>query len=310
MFSFCCCAENEEVVMVDLHGEQETQPGYEENPETGYSQASRAQAGGDGPGKFLRNIGEVPAKDPGTAPYRPQVVSVMGARPLSAIQAQQRQNQALLERVGQGVTSGQRRNFDAYSAAMAAVPPSGPSQVKGSGFAPVPFEFRVNVRRLPGSMLGLELDLLDEAQAQVVDVKPGLVNDYNQTAPRDEQVRSRDWIVEANGRRGSLTEIHRRLKRDEHLDLVIRRCAAFPVQIRQEGPGNDLGLELKRAAAGLSLQIVDTRNVFRDWNATNPLRAVKNFDRIVEVNGVTNDTARMMDQMNSALDLRLMIVSR
>jgi len=177
------------------------------------------------------------------------------------------------------------------------------------GPLPAPFEFKVTVEKTTGcSILGFELDLLDGQRAQVCSVKPGVIQNYNETVDEKFKIQSRDWVLEVNGVSGNVQDMYKKLKGDAYVSLLLRRTATFVVNVRQKEKDGSLGLSVKRAAAGVSLLLLEVHDVFKEWNAQHPRRAVKKFDRIMEVNGVSSNTSQMVEELQSASMLKLLFM--
>lgn len=175
---------------------------------------------------------------------------------------------------------------------------------------PKPFEFRATIERKPGIILGFELDLLDGVRAQVCTIRPGVVEDYNKAGAGEEAIKTTDYIVEVNGAKGKAQDLYRKLKKGEGaIDLLLRRCPTYIVRVQQKVKDGSLIDTLKRAREGVSLLLLEVHDVFKDWNAANPLRNVRKHDRILEVNGVSMNTTKMLEELQDAIHLVLVMQS-
>jgi len=154
-------------------------------------------------------------------------------------------------------------------------------------------DFFVSIQKSPDSSLGLELDLMDDVNAQVCGIDAGLVQSYNETAQPDVQVRVGDFITAVNGFSGDARKLLQRLKSEPAATLHVRRPGEAALSV--ERGGLMLGLDLQKAPGGCSLLIHDIREgAVQNFNAANPHRELKRGDRIVAVNGCRGSTAAMM----------------
>merc|ERR1712232_1402455 len=155
------------------------------------------------------------------------------------------------------------------------------------------FEFNVTINKTPGSVLGLELDLMDDVLAQVCGIDAGLIQSYNHTVKPELQVAVGDFIVEANGQSGDAKQLLEILRTEAQSVVLVRRPAEITVLVsKDEGL---LGLELQKAPRGHSLLIHEVKDgLIQKWNLTNPDKELKPRDRIVAVNGNRANTAMMM----------------
>jgi hypothetical protein len=170
-------------------------------------------------------------------------------------------------------------------------------------------DFQVTLQKTPGLILGLELDLLDGVHALVCGVKPGIVANYNSTAPPARAVNLLDWIVEVNGITGNAQDMHNRLKLDKTIELRVLRTETFTVQITQDR-SRTFSAVLKCATVGNALLIIDeSYSPLKAWSDEHPSKAVRTNDRIVEVNGMRGNTGDMMQQIQNVGDLTLVILS-
>jgi hypothetical protein len=163
-------------------------------------------------------------------------------------------------------------------------------------------EFRVTVEKSPspGLLLGLELDLLDGVNAMVCGIRPGILANYNCEAPPDTQLKTRDWIVEVNGVRNDALAMHKRLKEDNKLDVLVRRTKPFSVKLSQAQKGS-LCAGLMHAPHGVSLLVINDGHGITE-------HGLKKNDRIVEVNGDADLPERMMCTIREASQLKLTIL--
>lgn len=83
-------------------------------------------------------------------------------------------------------------------------------------------EFKVTITKLPNSRLGIDVDLSAGGSLMVDQINEGLVMDWNKANP-DKAVKSGDHIVEVNGSRGNAQQLTEVCKRDEKLEMTVKR---------------------------------------------------------------------------------------
>jgi hypothetical protein len=186
-----------------------------------------------------------------------------------------------------------------------------PLNVGSSGAGPAssvagPEEFLVCVDKPTGGITGLELDPLDKKTMQVCNVRAGVIRSYNSTAAPDAQVKAGDVIVAVNGFRGDSREMIKRFQEDVTIELVLMRPKPWRVNIKQKA--GELLSSLKCAASGISLLLVEVPSMLDQHNASNPSRALRQDDRIVNVNGVERDVRKMLEQVDRSTELDMLII--
>jgi hypothetical protein len=155
---------------------------------------------------------------------------------------------------------------------------------------------------------GMELDLTDEVHPLVCHILPGSIHNYNKQAPADEQIMPRDWVVEVNGVRDDAKAMYKRIQDDKTLEFQIRRTKPFTVTLNQF-ERVFFGKSLVGASKGMALMITSISDGVEQYNEKNPLTALKVTDRIVEVNGIAQDSKRMMQAIDTAAELKLVILT-
>mmetsp|Transcript_126013 Transcript_126013/g.356341 ORF Transcript_126013/g.356341 Transcript_126013/m.356341 type:complete len:220 (-) Transcript_126013:77-736(-) len=168
-------------------------------------------------------------------------------------------------------------------------------------------DFTVNITKSPGSLLGLELDLMDDEFAQVVGIEAGCVQTYNRTAPQDAQLQAGDFITAVNSNSGDAKGILETLKSSEELNISVRRCCEIDVTISKDDGA--VGMDLHKAPRGFALLVHEVRDGgIQAWNTANPSKAVGPKDRITCVNGTRENTSAMMKLVKEVPNLELKIV--
>jgi hypothetical protein len=169
-------------------------------------------------------------------------------------------------------------------------------------------EFTVKLRKPVGASLGVEVDSLDGATKQICKITDGLVKQYNDQCTDDKRVQLGDFLVTINGVKGSTEKMTQRLLTDTSLEIVVRRLIPWEVTLTQPNPAKLRPL-LQRAAEGRSLLLSSADDVlFKDWNASNPDLTIRKYDRIVRINGIENDSALLMKQVDTMNGLSMSMI--
>jgi hypothetical protein len=184
--------------------------------------------------------------------------------------------------------------------------PNAGSSASGAASGIGPEEFLVSVDKPTGGITGLELDPLDKKTMQVCNVRAGVIRSYNNTAAPDLQVKAGDVIVGVNGCRGDSREMIKRFQEDVTIDLVLMRPKPWRVNLKQKS--GELLASLKCAASGISLLLVEVPQALEEWNATNPSKALRQDDRIVNVNGIERDVRKMLEQVDRSSELEMLVI--
>lgn len=169
-----------------------------------------------------------------------------------------------------------------------------------------PNMFSVCIVELLENGVGLDLDLLDDTGIMINNVLGGAAESWNGKADPDHQMCYGDRIMEVNGTRGN-SQDHLALIRDEgSLQMWLKR----PVVVRISGNAtlDSLGLVVTYAPDGRTLLIQEIKSgMVKNWNLDNPNLAVREHDRIAEVNGVTGFASELMDLLRVEVNLELVI---
>lgn len=199
-----------------------------------------------------------------------------------------------------------------------AEPSSPPKKAAPSGEKPAPpapkerewftASFDINLEKSPpGEILGLELDPLDREVMQVCTIRDGLVKKYNASlTDKENELKLGDWIVGINGVKGRTEAMVERFQADTNLKVSIRRLKSWEVTLKpSRGTFRPC---LNRAANGRTLLILDTEEqALKDWNAAHPDLDVRKNDRILMVNGVEAESDKMMEQVEQASELNMLV---
>eukprot|EP00747_Dinoflagellata_sp_TGD_P112189 gnl/TRDRNA2_/TRDRNA2_171405_c0_seq2.p1 gnl/TRDRNA2_/TRDRNA2_171405_c0~~gnl/TRDRNA2_/TRDRNA2_171405_c0_seq2.p1 ORF type:complete len:227 (+),score=48.50 gnl/TRDRNA2_/TRDRNA2_171405_c0_seq2:88-768(+) len=169
-----------------------------------------------------------------------------------------------------------------------------------------PDEFTISFSEAPPT-LGLELDLMDGITARVTEVLVlGAIPALNSNIAPEWQVMKGDHIVKVNDTFGSADKITQELSQGKALKIVVQRPKEFLISIGKIG---GIGIEYTHASNGTSLLIskILSQGGIADWNASNQMLAVKEKDRIVQVNGIKGRWSELVKEILSAQRLNLCI---
>jgi len=154
---------------------------------------------------------------------------------------------------------------------------------EGAGTPQAGAEFTVVITRNIGEAVGLDIDHIDGVSAVVVALKNGAIRSWNDNN-RDQEIKPGDRIIEVNGSRGDVQQLIAKLKTDLTWRLSVQRPTELNVTIYKANAPT-LGLDLKYAPNSKSLLITAVdHGPMQDWNNVNPDKAVRAYDRIIEIN--------------------------
>lgn len=168
-------------------------------------------------------------------------------------------------------------------------------------------EFAVRVTKSVGQGLGMDIDILDKNNCQIIGMKEeGLVSAYNLTTEPETQVRAGDFIVSVNGVTGDPQTLVKEMQKTGEMNIAVRRPFEFPVVVERQD--NSLKFSLNYAPNSVALIITAIQDgPITAWNKLHPDRDVKVGDRIVAVNGTKDFAAKMFDIMKSSTKVQLLI---
>merc|ERR1719277_1015644 len=140
--------------------------------------------------------------------------------------------------------------------------------------------------RNPQDNIGLNLDALDGVSAFVDDIIPGAVQTWNSTHSLSEGLQVHDRVKSVNGVRGETDKLLSELKSTTVWKLSVHRPEEIRVVVDcKKHPS--LGLDLKYSPNGNTLLIADFgEGAIKEWNKGPQQVKIKQFDRIVSINGV------------------------
>eukprot|EP00933_Yihiella_yeosuensis_P003190 TRINITY_DN10568_c1_g2_i3.p1 TRINITY_DN10568_c1_g2~~TRINITY_DN10568_c1_g2_i3.p1 ORF type:complete len:313 (+),score=65.65 TRINITY_DN10568_c1_g2_i3:42-980(+) len=139
----------------------------------------------------------------------------------------------------------------------------------------------------------------------------GAVGVWNSACPESQVIKPGDRIVEVNGEGGSAEDIARKLgavSDQTNIELLIQRPRVLTVKIQK--CGEPLGLDLKYIDAPFGLMISHIKDgLIRDWNTDHPTSRINAYDRIVSVNGKTENPEKLIDMLKRSEDLEVKVMS-
>eukprot|EP00930_Biecheleria_cincta_P000633 TRINITY_DN10142_c0_g3_i1.p1 TRINITY_DN10142_c0_g3~~TRINITY_DN10142_c0_g3_i1.p1 ORF type:complete len:291 (+),score=49.22 TRINITY_DN10142_c0_g3_i1:57-929(+) len=158
-----------------------------------------------------------------------------------------------------------------------------------------PTSFVASLKKAPGHQLGLLLDDLDHSHCVVYQVKPGgLIDAWNQTAPKDAVVSAGDLLLQVNGSPGGAQDLTARLRESSQatepegtISLRFQHPRISYVSLVKQG--RPLGITVapvdeRQPGTGIIIEEVSADGALSDWNATQGHK-VQPGSRIVAVNG-------------------------
>lgn len=204
-------------------------------------------------------------------------------------------------------------------------------------------EFSVNLDNKQKRALGVDFDCQDGSTLYVTAVKAGLIQSYNARAEPALRVDAGDFIMKVNGAEGECNKLINNVKKDSHLELVVRRPMELVVALgtaskadpdvcrdprptprKHErnscmvvcGQDNDddrvqgLGIQLKEPSGTCNFLVITkvVAGLAEDWNTSNPDQAVRGGDRIVAVNGKRGRAEELMKKIKAAERFQMTIV--
>lgn len=153
--------------------------------------------------------------------------------------------------------------------------------------------FTVKIERTTEEPVGLDIDVIDDISAVVVDIRAGAVENFNMQN-HDRKIKPYDRIVDVNGERGDAVQLINKLKKETTWELTLQRPVETTASVTL--PSNvSLGLSLKYAPSGTSLMIVSVdEGPMQLWNQQHVGNEVKQHDRIIEVNGKRGQSEQLV----------------
>jgi len=152
--------------------------------------------------------------------------------------------------------------------------------------------------------LGLSLDWKDGKVLEVSAVNDGLVAEWNAANPGKE-MKTGDKIVVVNGVSGSTDQMLNQIKLLGEVDLVVLRQS----QIVAPNVDNEFAASLVCSSGtliGLACDFEDGQTlmirtvgpgVVAKWNVANPGKRIVAGDRIMDVNGISGSTEKMLAEL-------------
>eukprot|EP00927_Polykrikos_kofoidii_P033002 TRINITY_DN27967_c0_g1_i1.p1 TRINITY_DN27967_c0_g1~~TRINITY_DN27967_c0_g1_i1.p1 ORF type:complete len:295 (-),score=31.35 TRINITY_DN27967_c0_g1_i1:150-1034(-) len=174
-----------------------------------------------------------------------------------------------------------------------------------------PSELHITIHKRPGCTLGMVLELIDGAFLMVVKIPPGAEDGWESLQPAGATIERGDKIIEANGIKGVGGIILDKLRNDRVLRLVICRTKVFTVNLKKD-LGVSLGMNVSYANAGsgrcLLVDSIREIGLVADWNAANPHKTLRDGDRILSVNDLSDSAKENLEQLYDGGELTLVVV--
>jgi hypothetical protein len=168
-------------------------------------------------------------------------------------------------------------------------------------------EFRVEATKgRNGGVWGVDLDLLGGKALNILSIRPGCIQEYNRAAAAGEQLQYLDYITEVNGVADDVQKLLKAIKVADRLVMRILRTTPFRVTL-QQGPGENFKKALAHADRSTTLTFQEVPSLVEEWNASHPYLKIQQYDRVLEVNGVTTDCVLMLEKLEQQ-SLSLMIL--
>lgn len=155
---------------------------------------------------------------------------------------------------------------------------------------------------------GLEVDCIGELLL-VAKVKPGPILEWNTLHPEALQVSVADTILEVNGVSDDANAKIMELKASRELTMRLKHPRRFCVAVAKEG--RELGMTAVGSRARLDMLKIITvkeRGAIHDWNEANSGQEVLEGDRILSVNGVACNPARMLALLKLSEEVEMWLV--
>eukprot|EP00931_Biecheleriopsis_adriatica_P101808 TRINITY_DN76887_c0_g1_i1.p1 TRINITY_DN76887_c0_g1~~TRINITY_DN76887_c0_g1_i1.p1 ORF type:complete len:281 (-),score=54.89 TRINITY_DN76887_c0_g1_i1:64-906(-) len=177
-----------------------------------------------------------------------------------------------------------------------------------------PKSYEVEIHRPHGSELGLVLDAMDSACCAVCHVRPGgLIDAYNQRAPKGFMIRAGDRLLAVNAQAGNTEELSSYLREAlregvDKVHLTMQHPRITRVQIFKAG--KQLGITVSRlevceSGTGILIEDVHPDGCFKQWNVTSRTKLLPG-SRIVSVNGNRRHKSMLsMLKSNDFLDMKV-----
>jgi len=130
----------------------------------------------------------------------------------------------------------------------------------------------------------------------------GAVADYN-SSNRGTAVRIGDFFTSVNGVTGSALTMLEEATHQHELQLTLARSRMFRATVRKSG---SLGVTFGIFPKTLVVQEISS-GPLEQWNRTNKQYAIQPGDLFIEVNGVKDSGAEILEELKADGDLRILI---
>eukprot|EP00930_Biecheleria_cincta_P088678 TRINITY_DN77934_c0_g1_i1.p1 TRINITY_DN77934_c0_g1~~TRINITY_DN77934_c0_g1_i1.p1 ORF type:complete len:258 (+),score=45.56 TRINITY_DN77934_c0_g1_i1:79-774(+) len=152
--------------------------------------------------------------------------------------------------------------------------------------------------------LGICFDPSSGSDLVVREIKVGPVTELNKTAARSMcDIRQFDRVVAVNGVYGDSEDLLKELSRDKTVELLVRRPKPYEVRVSkpvvlESIPASHYRTGIVVEDIGDSLLVLGVASgIFKNWNNLHWDTPIRGGDRIVEINGVRGNAAKIARQL-------------
>ncbi|CAJ1436633.1 unnamed protein product [Effrenium voratum] len=177
-----------------------------------------------------------------------------------------------------------------------------------SAYEVPPNTFVVHLKRRPSCVVGLDVDRLDQQNLMVLKTQPGLVSEYNKTAPQEQVIRKGDRIRKVNGKSGRADELLAYLTLEGKLDLEVQHCQEYEFHIEKKGKTLGLQLAVTEKASCLTVERVEPHGVIARLNEAHDHK-IQAHDKIMAVDGTHGLAPELMKQIKEKDSFKLKVLS-
>jgi len=146
--------------------------------------------------------------------------------------------------------------------------------------------------------LGIDINHYDTTTLLVTKVNLGPVSDHN-AKRTDLQITSGDRILEINGVRGEVKEMLAKIKQDSDLRMTLQRLPESTLEISRAGAVRDVGV-VAEVCDGMTLIIHSIEEGLSVRYIGGALQDARKGDRIIGINNVRGDAAKLKDELAGA----------
>lgn len=174
---------------------------------------------------------------------------------------------------------------------------------------PASLTFEASLLKRPEQKVGMRVDTVDGKTLRVILLKAdGVVAEYNKQVPMERRIYAGDYIVEVNGK-SAMSEMLQELSYSESMALKVAPKDEFLVLLRRSG---GLNVDLRFDAYNGCLLIQEIREgAIMEYNESVASggggKEILPGDRIISVNGVSGESADLLEAVQQDGELTLLI---